>query len=335
MPEEMLTDESIKNILQNAVQNQEHCGFAAYIICKSEPKLREMILDEGKFNSGDNYKQNVRNVMLGVISEKYLDEDVEYVSGNKVADDQRKLYIINQDEKYKPFDYLTNDLSDVPDFKSDDIDDAIGIAFWFRIDDQEFWAYQHLWSIMVPNKKKNNLLSRIQRYENHDYFLKQKEPLITIASKIDLLIISDCIITSNISLLQNSFGFKDFIIATANKSIDRVTQKQLVYNPDKLREYIDRGKTSKYAKKMMRISNSRVLELSNEKLMEKVHSLARWKDKFEENEDGLIVLNTFSQVESLIDLLDERFTRSDVTDQEYDTDVKQIAEPIVVGGNSQ
>lgn len=51
-----------------------------------------------------------------------------------------------------------------------------------------------------------------------------------------------------------------------------------------------------------------------------------WKDKFEENQEGLIVLNTYQQVEDLIDLLDERYTRSDVTNQEYDTDVKRVAE---------
>ena len=45
-----------------------------------------------------------------------------------------------------------------------------------------------------------------------------------------------------------------------------------------------------------------------------------WKDKFEEN--------TYQQVEDLIDLLDERYTRSDVTNQEYDTDVKRVAKPV-------
>ena len=42
----------------------------------------------------------------------------------------------------------------------------------------------------------------------------------------------------------------------------------------------------------------------------------------------LLVLDTYAQVEDLIDLLDERFTRSDITDTEYDTDVKQVAEPV-------
>lgn len=327
MEGEILTSERIKKILQKAVQDKNNCGFAAYIVAKTDPKLRKMIFDEEKFNSG-NYKHIVRDAILNVISEKYLAEETEFASGANVADNQKKYYMIAQSEEYRPFDYLDVQVEDIPEFKFDQIDDASGIIFWFRIGENEFWVYQHLWSIMVPNKKKTNLLSRLQKYENHDYFIQQKEPLITIATKADILIMQDYIITSNIGLMQKSFGFQDFIVATADKSVERVMSKALVANPEKLKEYINRGKTTKYAKKMMRIANSKVLDLSNEKLMERVHTLERWKDKFEENGEGQIVLNTFQQVEYLIDLLDERYTRSDVTNQEYDTDVKQVAEPI-------
>lgn len=298
MGDEILTSENIKEILQKAVQNKNECGFAAYIVAKTEPRLRKMILDEGKINSS-NYKHMVRDAILNVLSEKYLNDEVEFVSGENIADNQRKYYMIPQSEKYRPFDYLKLQGPDIPEFKFDQIDDAAGIIFWFRIEENEFWVYQHLWSIMVPNKKKMNLLSRLQKYENHDYFIEQKEPLITIACKADVLIMQGCIITSNIGLMQKSFGFRDFIVATADKSVERVRDKALVANPEKLEEYINRGKTNKYAKKMMRIANSKVLDLSKEKLMERVHTLERWKDKFEENQDGLIILNTFQQVEKL------------------------------------
>ena len=42
----------------------------------------------------------------------------------------------------------------------------------------------------------------------------------------------------------------------------------------------------------------------------------------------IFVLNIYAHVELLIDLLDERYTRSDITDEEYDTDVKKVAEPV-------
>ena len=77
---------------------------------------------------------------------------------------------------------------------------------------------------------------------------------------------------------------------------------------------------------MMRIGNSRVLRLSQEQLIEKVNTLPRWQGKFTISNDNQIELNTYVDVENLIDLFDERFTRSDVTDTEYDTDVKTVVE---------
>lgn len=79
---------------------------------------------------------------------------------------------------------------------------------------------------------------------------------------------------------------------------------------------------------MMRIGSSKVLDLTQEQLMNKVNTLPRWQGKFSFNQDThQIVLNTYKEVESLIDLFDERYTRSDVTDTEYDTDVKTVAQP--------
>ena len=80
---------------------------------------------------------------------------------------------------------------------------------------------------------------------------------------------------------------------------------------------------------MMRIGTSRVFNLTKEQLIEKINTLPRWHGKFTVNADtNQIILNTYGEVESLIDLFDERYTRSDVTDTEYDTDVKTVAQPM-------
>lgn len=109
--------------------------------------------------------------------------------------------------------------------------------------------------------------------------------------------------------------------------LKNVASKNLVENIDKLSEYISREK-SRYAKKMMRIGTSRVFNLTKEQLI-KINTLPRWHDKFSVNKNtNQIILNTNGEVESLIDLFDERYTRSDVTDTEYDTDVKTVAQPM-------
>lgn len=140
---------------------------------------------------------------------------------------------------------------------------------------------------------------------------------------------ADYLITSNTTLLQKYFGFQDYIYQSARQAVNNIAQKNLVANDEKLTEYISRGK-SKYAKKMMLIGSSRVLNLTQEQLIDKINTLERWQGKFNVNQDtNQITLDTYNDVENLIDLFDERYTRSDVTDTEFDTDVKTVAQPAV------
>ena len=81
---------------------------------------------------------------------------------------------------------------------------------------------------------------------------------------------------------------------------------------------------------MLRIKNSKVLRMSKEELFTKITTLPRWQGKFEIDEtDHTIKLKNYGQVENLIDLLDERYTRSDVTDEEYDTRAKKWVAAVV------
>ena len=86
-----------------------------------------------------------------------------------------------------------------------------------------------------------------------------------------------------------------------------------------------------YARKMMRIKNSKVLKRTKEQLYESITTLPRWKEKFTVDEESKqIVLKKYEHVENLIDLLDERYTRSDVTGEEYDTGSKKWVAPVTV-----
>ena len=55
--------------------------------------------------------------------------------------------------------------------------------------------------------------------------------------------------------------------------------------------------------------------------------MERWKNVFE-IQGTQVHLRTFTDVENIIDLFTERYTKSEVTGQEYDTSVKDKAEPI-------
>lgn len=83
---------------------------------------------------------------------------------------------------------------------------------------------------------------------------------------------------------------------------------------------------------MMRIKNYHVIEKSADELIEKLNNVERWKGVFDIQEGNKINLRTYKDVENLIDLFDERYTFSLITNDEFDTDVKELAEPVVEGG---
>ncbi len=317
--------QEIKTLISTITATPQMCGFEVYVITKSEPRLKKMGFVE---NGSDNLRKKLKDSILRILSEKYDADDADYVSADRIADEQRKFYIISTSENYDPLSVLKTTPGT---FSKNDIGDATGIAFFVRHGEKHLWAYQHLWSIMVPNKSKKNWMARLVSGTQGDVFEEMTDPIITFAEKIDLLVIDDFIVASDYKLLQNSFGFQDYIRIRAEKTIGAVEAKGIVANIDKLRDYVQRGNGKpKYAKKMMRITDSKVLKMEPARLWENIHRSARWNGKIKE-ENGKFVLDTYAQVEDLIDLLDERYTRSDITDTEYDTDVKQVAEPVAGG----
>lgn len=123
--------------------------------------------------------------------------------------------------------------------------------------------------------------------------------------------------------MQRHFGFEEYIRSQAEKVVGEITTIGIVGNVNKLTEYVRRPQKT-YAKKMMRIKQYNVIKKTPKELINKIITVPRWQNVFQ-IEDGKIVLNTFKDVENLIDLFDERYTRSLITDDEFDTDVKKLA----------
>lgn len=78
---------------------------------------------------------------------------------------------------------------------------------------------------------------------------------------------------------------------------------------------------------MMQIHKFSVATMKKESLLEKLQTVERWKNVFEIR-GTQVYLRNFSDVENMIDLFTERYTKSEVTGEEYDTSVKDKVEPI-------
>ncbi|MCM1269902.1 MAG: DUF4868 domain-containing protein [Ruminococcus flavefaciens] len=162
-----------------------------------------------------------------ILEEKFLSQESEYADGHQLADNQHKILIFEQRDNFYPFTYLS-DIAEFDEFSQEDLIEASGLMFRIRRGNDLFWIYQHLWNVMIPNKKKTHPMARLMRFENQIVFEEQRESLLTISKKIDILVMNNCLITDNISLLQKHFGFQDYIYQSAQQTIQCIIQKILL-----------------------------------------------------------------------------------------------------------
>lgn len=314
----------------NEVFNEQF-GFEIFIVMKNgEQLVKRFVLDEGDPNETDGFKRRLRESIKEAIQSKFLADDSKYASACDLANEQNCFYVIKQDDTYHPFSYLSVIESQVENFRISDKNNADAILFKFLFqrngDAKLLWAYQKIQPASIPNKQKKHFQLVSKSSDCQDIFKEMNDQMFIITRKIDLLILGDEIITDDIKLMERHFGLETFIRASATRAVSSITTVGLVGNDDKLQEYVQRP-NKKYAKKMMQIHKFPVATMSKENLLKKLQTVERWKNVFEIQDDQ-VHLRTFVDVENIIDLFIERYTKSEITGQEYDTSVKDKAEPI-------
>lgn len=308
----------IQAVLNNL--QQEASGFEVYAITKETPKLKKLSFSETVEDDG--LRGELRSLMLEIITTKFLVNDAQYTDVENIADNQHQFYVIKQTEDYKPFDFLDGVYEN---YKEEHLSSVSGFVFKFRSEQGNVYCFQNGRSVTVPNRKKAGILARIKCNEKSVTFDKQSEPLITFVKAIDAIIFDSYIITDNIKMMERNFDFRKLVSLKAKEAADQITKTGFLSSTDKVYEYINRSSPTQktYCRKLMRALDSPVLQMSSSDLFAKISTIDRWQGRFKPPVEGKLSIDSFAEVESLIDLLDERYTVSEVTGQEYDTDVKK------------
>lgn len=302
--------------------DQSKCGFGAYLLTKDSPRLKKLQL------SRNDLQISLKDSIIKALKGSYLFEEAKYLDAEKEVDERADFYVIQQTEKYKPFDI--KGWKDC-DFKEEHLENFMGFLFSLRYDQLKIWCYQNRRSNSYANRKKTSILARLEGYEDKKWIFKeQTEKTITFSHVVDIVIVDDYLITGDIGLLERSFNFQAFIQEKGEKAVKCIYEKELFSGEEALKKYLKDKKCPKsYQKKMMKIIDSPILSMYNRNangLYEKVSSLARWEGRIKKPVDGRIPIETKDDIEAMIDLLIERFTKSEVSGQEYDTIVKRKVE---------
>lgn len=334
----MMADDNARQYIDGIIAS--NYGFDIFVAIRSDDGyvLERFIVDEGDPSADGGYKNRICINIRNSISMKYLAEDCHYFPVTNIADDQHAFYIIPQNDNYHPFACMSFQEKEIRNFKIQDIEGGASIdAIYFRFMIQragacmELWAAQRITPASIPNRKKQHL-QLIPRRENElDVFIELPVPVFVITAKVDFLVLrcsdqgESCdgyIITDKIALFERYYGLETMIRNSAQNAAQVIAATGIVSDASRLYDYVART-DKRYAKRLMQIHQYPVADMSQAELLSRIRSVDRWRDQFVILNDQIVIKN-YKDIDNLIDLFTERYTRSEVSGQEYDTQVKRL-----------
>lgn len=312
-----MTTDGMKSKVKMVICSGMSYGITVFACLKTEEGISLK-----KFLVTDDLHSNLKNILDNALNIKYLADDIELELSENIADGSSVLYEVIQTEKYCPFNFLNNVDTVEGQYSEDDQPNLMGWIFRFNMNENAFFIYQHIYPMRLINRSKSlfAMLSHNKTYKTLD------RDVLKFDSRADILIIDNSLITSNIPLLQNAFGFEKYIRAEAAKTIASIEAIDLVDGMDKFFAFENKEKLTN-AKKLMKAKNSPVLNIPKAKLLKRIKMHGRYKDKFVIENDK-IHIKSQKDVNEFVKMLNDDIVRSDLTNQEYDSVRKMLLEPL-------
>lgn len=302
--------EEIQNSIKDIISTGKVCGFMIFACLREENRFRTK-----KINATEELIDCARERILACINQSFLSDTAEFDSSDNIADNKNVIYNFEFTDNYRPFWFLDNVENNKEYYSENDRCGLFGFMFRMNINDEQIWAYQHLYpSSRIDRSKK--LFARLSK-NVYDII---GEDIVQLNSRVDLIILSTCVITSKINLMQQYFGFEEYIRAAAQNTIKIIHDLDVLKEDEKLIAFETKRKLTN-AKKLLKARNSPVLKMDKVDLLRKlkVHSRYKYMFKFE---DDYIVISSQKDVEIFIKMLNDDIVRSDLTDHEYDSSSK-------------
>lgn len=309
-----MTKEELQQKISNIINAQSGFGFEAYA-CLQNSRCIKFILEDKDKNS---FKDMIADKIASCVADVFL-SDIDLKQVSDIHDNTNSLYEIAQDESYSPFNFLKT--PEAGSFSDEEKPLLTGMAFKFNINnDVCFWAYQQIYPVTIPQRKKGTYLYA----DNNDIYKEFTKELIKIDYRVDLILLDSSIITKNIGLLQNKFGFETFIRNESQKTIELITEMAIIDDMSKIIDFEGKEKLTN-AKKLMKIKNSPVLRMKKTVLINRLKTLPRYKDKLKIDND-VIQVKTNKDVTELLKILNDDYLISELTEKGYESSNKTLEE---------
>jgi len=252
-------------------------------------------------------------VFSELVKDKYIESNIDVKSIDEIDDNQNIFYTLTQTDEYHPFDFLNQD--NISTYNSEQVVTCVGYFIKLGSQSKYIYLYQSKNNALTINNDKMFLLKKTIK----DVFTCVKEEVLRIEKRIDILIVENDIFTSNVKILEKTFGLEKYIRNSAKIAINMISSLCIMSSTDVFFRFEHKLSNSK---KLMKIKDSPVLKMSKHDIITKINDIERYKLLINV-QDGQIVVKNQNDVNNLLKLLGDAILRSELTNAEYETMIKK------------
>ncbi len=324
-----MTKEILKEKLEGLIA-QENCGMNLYFILRQQG---EYILKKA------NVRKAALNPIKGLLSASIVQlhqmmEEETFMLMNLSGADERKSVIYQYDlgEDLCPIslmkevenhlfeeDYFTSGNNRIFNFDTDKFEDVDAWIASYGVEGNHIIIYRKTFPVNLLKQGRNIFL--IKDAEQMDIL---KNDLFRIDGKIDFFLLDNTALIFNISILEKFNDFKDIVIRSAQRAIQKITDVDLVSDITKLRERAESDIS--FARKLIKVTtNALILNvISNDIIIQFAQNHAYLSKRLKISADNKFEIDKKSAQNLFIQLLDDAFLHSDLSSNDYLSPGKDI-----------
>lgn len=184
--------------------------------------------------------------------------------------------------------------------------------------EHKFSIYKQLSSVEKISKSEKSLLARLDLVNPR--IVEETKPMLRIGPSFQAIWVDGSYIVLNDKFLESNFKILDILNNEAKKKITVIEGKQYLLDTKKLKKYTDNTAFSRKLVKVLKDSLIVEKNISRDKLIEFIEGDAELRGNLPTKEKGgvkYINITKKSEALALLDLLNDEFVYSELTDQKY------------------
>lgn len=315
--------EELKANVENLFQTPA-IGLSIFVVLKPVNNSAHTIK---RINLENEYQNSVCQQFIDILNHQIIqNENVNVIKISEYEEQKNTLYEF--DLQNKPlyvseiinFDPFSSEVQNF-NFAQSEINQIYGFIITIGTSNSYLKIYQH--------KFPTNILSRKNKFfiiKDNEHFKLIDKDILSIDSRIDLLIINDKVYVQNFKMLERNFGFHEIIQSEAVNSINtKIAPLGMLESVVKL-ETLANSKTN-FARRMLRVvSKSPVISMNIQ-----LSTIRMFLDnnphygKLNLTEDASkIKITTHKEAEFFLDILEDNFLESKLTQLHYAANRKNL-----------